>query len=142
MSDIGNANMLHDIWNEMRRKGACSREFNSYALFRSWALDSGYMEGAKLIQEDLSLPHSRDNCAWELPEADREKMAAQWDRYIDGVRCRLGMEPIMTTSPCTGCQKEKNCAESGGICKTRERYYDAAMARLRKRLGVKGENYG
>lgn len=125
------------IWRGIRDN--CSKEFASFSLFWGWAISSGFSAGSRLVRTDEGQPYSRDNCEWVLEEDEGFTAAeakAQWDRMVDKIRQRQGMEPILTSNPCIGCSRLEKCNAFGEACKTRKRYWDVRMKQIRRKLGA------
>ena len=136
---------LSEVFKVFRREPH-SRGFGSFSVFRSWSYRNSYEEGAALAKIDPDKPFSEENCYWD-PPAEREPnerevsekvmtedycyIIAKWDRFVDGVRQALGMPPIMTADPCTGCPNARKCELFDTVCKTRMRWWDKKMADIR-----------
>lgn len=127
---------LRNIWADIKKRPH-ARDVDNFLLFREWAYGHGYGEETLLRKINEDLPYSKDNCAWTTPEKawvdDLRYAAARWDRFVDGVRIRCGLGPIITTNPCAGCPRAKKCDDADSVCETRKRYWDVKMAQIRKR---------
>lgn len=133
---------LKRIWQGIVSSGNVSKRFRSFQLFRSWSYENGFSTETELIRLDPDGIFGEDNCAWsEWPKQDTSAVrrnVAAWDRMVDGIRQICSLPPLEMADPCPGCPNEGRCEQEDTVCKTRMRYWDAAMARL-KDMEVKHE---
>ena len=124
---------LKQIWYEIRGSGRVHKRFLSWPIFHSWAFKQ-FSPGAKLVLKDESGLYSPENCCFQSgseEEWDADPETAGWDRTVDAIRQRFGFPPLPMGDPCPGCPKAEECEKEDKPCKTRLRYWDAGMARLR-----------
>lgn len=96
------------------RMGEDAMGFGDFDAFVKWASENGYTPHAKLQKRDESKPHGPENSRWVCCPTD--------DKTGPG-------------NPCEKCAMGDSCAR---ICKPRADYWDAAMRKVRRALGVDG----
>ena len=80
--------------------------FKDYKKFYKWALESGYVAGARLFRRDIDEPFSCYNCFFVIPTQTEGtgkpllqgawgvNWIKQWDETVNRIRVHFGMEPI------------------------------------------------
>lgn len=88
------------------KKQPICREWKVFPNFYKWAIESGYVIGAKLCRYDENEPYSPDNCNWQImknndnarmyDKAVRETMN-RWNRTVNVFRkaCGLKLFPVV-----------------------------------------------
>ena len=87
----GTGSRLYRIWDHMRRR--CSDrgirvcpEWESFEIFRSWALEHGYRDDLTLGRSDGAGPFSPENCAWLPAEANRIELDGELVTLAEAAR--------------------------------------------------------
>lgn len=90
---------LYGLWKKARRFPHCE-EWDYYPTFYLWAIEAGYVLGARLRLIDDSGIYCPENCKWfvpELEEFDPAAFAEKWDKTVNKIRKHYGMPPLEGT---------------------------------------------
>lgn len=90
---------IYTAWKKIRRNPHYE-EWESFASFYEWAVESGFEIGARICRIDESEPFCPDNCVWLLPGESlhpTQSWADEWNKTVNRIRKHYGMPPLEGT---------------------------------------------
>lgn len=93
MRETEHGSRLYQAWRRVR-KHPHVEAWGSFPSFYSWAVNNGYVLGARLFQIDASLPYGPDNCDWYIREELSQNWADEWNKTVNRIRKHYGMPPL------------------------------------------------
>lgn len=76
--------------------------FPTFQQFYDWAMENGFVCGAKLGRKDPNKPFTKDNCFWVMPENkqtnitvdEKNEFIDRWNETVNRIRVHYGFEPF------------------------------------------------
>ena len=93
---------LYNIWRRIRKCPHC-KEWDYFPTFYEWAMQSGYVFGARILKIDDRKPFDPENCAWPIVcecEYDEEwaaRFTKDWNESVNRIRKHYEMPPLEGT---------------------------------------------
>lgn len=90
---------LYQTWKRLRKHPYVD-EWGCYPAFYCWAIESGYVIGARLVLKSESAPYGPDNCLWHIKEFEDDfepipqSWPDEWNKTVNRIRKHYGMPPI------------------------------------------------
>lgn len=93
---------LYAIWRRIRYNSC--EAFSKYPDFFEWAIQSGFIVGARLRRHDNTIEYGPDNCSftqtvdsYKMKRSNDRLRANEWNKTVNRIRIAYGMKPFETT---------------------------------------------